>query len=273
MAEYAQQDYQPKLTDELNDAFDHDPSVELVSTPLWREVIWPTEWLRLRTSPVYFGINIPRGKQQPVMLVPGFMSSDITMLELQRWLNRIGYDAHLSGIVFNTDCPNKTAQELIARIKTIHKKTGQKVYLIGHSLGGMLSKSIAQAEPEMIDRVITLGSPFASLVKAHPSVLGIWDHLKNVSSGLVGRNLKPSCATGYCTCGFVKSMLMPEQVGVPQFAVYSKKDGVTDWESCIEDDPRANTEVKSTHIGMIFHPEVYRVIARRLAQKTADPAS
>ncbi|MFT4825032.1 MAG: triacylglycerol lipase [Pseudohongiellaceae bacterium] len=269
MAEYAQQDFKPSLADELQDAFDHDPSVERVNTPIWREVIWPTEWLRLRTSAVYFGIDIPKGKQQPVMLVPGFMSSDLTMLELQRWLKRIGYDAHLSRIVFNTDCPNQTARELISRIKSIHKKTGQKVSLIGHSLGGMLSKSIAQTEPELVDRVITLGSPFASLVKAHPSVVGIWEHLKNSSSGLIGRNLKPSCATGYCTCGFVKSMLMPQDVDVPQFAVYSKKDGVADWQSCIEDDPSANTEVNSTHIGMIFHPEVYRVIAQRLAQKKA----
>lgn len=270
MAEYAQQDVNSGLSDQLQDAFEHDPSVEHVNTPLWREVIWPSEWLRLRTSPVYFGVNIPKGKQQPVMLVPGFMSSDLTMLELQRWLKRIGYDAYLSRIVFNTDCPNQTAQELISRIKLIHNETGQKVNLIGHSLGGMLSKSIAQQEPSLVDRVITLGSPFASLVKAHPSVVGIWEHLKNSSSGLVGRNLKPSCATGHCTCSFVKSMLQPQQVDVPQYAVYSKTDGVADWQSCIEDDPQNNTEVKSTHIGMIFHPDVYRVIARRLNQGRKD---
>jgi triacylglycerol lipase len=268
VAEFAQQDFKPSLSDELQDAFDHDPSIEPVNTPIWREVIWPTEWLRLRTSGVYYGINIPKGKQQPVLLVPGFMSSDVVMLELHRWLKRIGYDAHLSRIVFNTDCPNQTGQELISRIKSIHKESGQKVTLIGHSLGGMLSKYIAQVEPELVDGVITLGSPFASLVKAHPSVVGIWDKLKKSSSGLIGRNLRPSCATGYCTCGFVKSMIMPQQVDVPQFAVYSKKDGVADWESCMEDDPSANTEVNSTHIGMIVHPEVYRVIAQRLAQVT-----
>ena len=267
MAEYSQEDFTPSLFDELQDAFEHDPSIEHVNTPLWREVIWPSEWIRLRASGVYYGFGVPHGQQSPVMLVPGFMSGDIIMLEMQRWLRRIGYDAHLSGIVWNTDCPDQTAQQLIHRIKSIHKKTGEKVSLVGHSLGGMLSKYIVQAEPELVDRVITLGSPFASLVKAHPSVVGIWEKLKNSRSGLIGRNLKPSCATGYCTCGFVESMIQPEAVQPPQFAIYSRKDGVADWRSCMEEDPSANTEVNCTHIGMIVHPEVYRVVANRLAQK------
>lgn len=270
MAEYSQEQFESKLAEELHDAFEHDPSIEHTNTPLWREVIWPGEWMRLLTSGVFYGIGIPRGEQQPVMLVPGFMSGDITMLEMQRWLRRIGYDAYVSGIVWNTDCPDQTARHLTARLKSIHQKTGRKVSLVGHSLGGMLSKHIVQAEPTLIDRVITLGSPFASLVKAHPSVVGIWDKLKNARSGLIGRNLKASCATGYCTCGFVKSMIQPKEVAPPQFAVYSRKDGVADWQSCMEDDASANSEVNCTHIGMIFHPEVYRVVANRLAQEITD---
>jgi hypothetical protein len=62
-------------------------------------------------------------------------------------------------------------------------------------------------------------------------------------------------------------MIQPQPRPVAQFAVYSKTDGVADWSSCIEEDSRHNTEVKCTHIGMVFHPDVYRVIARRLAQR------
>ena len=123
MAEYFQDQLKPSLADELHDAFEHDPSIEYANTPLWREVIWPSEWLRLRASGVYYGFGVPRGESQPVMLVPGFMSGDILMLEMQRWLRRIGYDAYLSGIVWNTDCPDQTARQLIARIKAIHERT------------------------------------------------------------------------------------------------------------------------------------------------------
>ncbi len=266
MTQYSEEEYQANLFDHLKDAFDHDPGVEYAKTPLWREVIWPSEWIRLRISPVYYGVGVEKGNKEPVLLIPGFMSSDLHLLEMHRWLRRIGYDSYLSGIVWNTDCPDKTARQMISQVRSIYSRTGQKVRLVGHSLGGMISKHIVQTAPELVDRVVTLGSPFRSLVKAHPSVIGIWDKLKNNRSGLVGRNLKPSCATGHCTCGFVKSIMQPRKVEPLQFAVYSKNDGVADWRSCIEEDNSRNTEVNCTHIGMIVHPTVYRTVAGRLAQ-------
>jgi len=253
--------------EQLRDAFDHDPGVELTLTPLWREVMWPTEWLRLRVDPVFYGFNVPHGNGEPVLLVPGFMAGDVIMLEMHRWLKRIGYNASLSGILSNTDCPEATATRLLDRVRRIHRETGQKVKLVGHSLGGMLSKYLVQREPELIDRVITMGSPFQSLVKAHPAVVGIWETLKLNKMGTVGSNLKPSCATGFCTCGFVQSILQPATVLPPQFAIYSKLDGVVDWESCIEDDAKMNTQVSCTHIGMIVNHSVYRAVASRLSQK------
>ena len=265
MAEYTEGDFQQQLFEELQDAFEHDPAIEHAHTPLWREAVWPGDWLKLRASPTYYGFGVPRGNKEPVLLVPGFMSGDFLMLEMHRWLRRMGYDSYLSGITWNTDCPDRTARQLVERIRTIYEKTGQKVRLVGHSLGGMISKYIVQEEPELIDRVITLGSPFKSLVKAHPSVIGIWDKLKSNRSDLIGRNLKPSCATGYCTCGFVGSILQPKDVMPPQYAVYSKKDGVADWRSCMEDDKRLNSEVDCTHIGMVVHPAVFRVVGERLA--------
>ena len=267
MARYSEEEFQQNLFEHLRDAFEHDPAIEYSHTPVWREISWPADWIKLRFSPVYLGIGIPRGNKEPVLLIPGFMSGDLLMLEMHRWLRRIGYDSYLSGIVWNTDCPDRTAKQLMSRVRSIYEKTGQRVRLVGHSLGGMISKYIVQSEPELIDRVITLGSPFKSLVKAHPSVLGIWDRLKDNRSSTVGRNLKPSCATGYCTCGFVRSILQPETVAPPQYAVYSKQDGVADWQSCIEEDSRNNFEVNCTHIGMVVHPSVYRVIGDRLAAK------
>ena len=244
----------------------HDDAVEHTVTPLWREARWAMEWMQLRMSPVFYGVGIPRGRRQPVLLVPGFMSGDWMMLEMHRWLRRIGYRSSLSRIAWNNDCPDRTARKLYHRLNALADKTGQRVNLIGHSLGGMLSKSLVQEAPDIIERVITLGSPFRSLVKAHPAVIGIWDKLKVAQGGLIGRNLHASCGTGHCTCGFVRNMNLPRPVDVPQFAIYSRKDGVADWSSCREDDDAFNTEVDCTHIGMPWHPGVYRAVAARLAQ-------
>lgn len=248
------------------DVFEHDDAIEHALTPLWREARWGLEWAALRWSPTFYGIGVPRGNGQPVLLIPGFMSGDLLMLEMHRWLKRIGYRSSLSRIAWNNDCPNRTAGKLTHRIRMLADKTGQRVSLIGHSLGGMLARSVVQDAPEPVDRVISLGSPFRSLVKAHPAVIGIWDQLKMNQGDLIGRNLHASCGTGHCTCGFVRNMSLPRAVKVPQFAIYSKSDGVADWRSCIEDNDDFNNEVTCSHIGMVFSAPVYRAVADRLAQ-------
>ena len=250
----------------LDAAFAYDDSVEQAITPLWREASWALEWASLRMNPVYYGVGVPHGKRQPVLLIPGFMAGDLMMLEMHRWLRRIGYRSSLSRIAWNNDCPDRTANKLTHRLRALADRAGQRVNVVGHSLGGMLAKSLLHDEPELIDRVITLGSPFRSLVKAHPAVIGIWDTLKLAQGALIGRNLHASCGTGHCTCNFVRNMNAPRSRSVAQFAVYSRQDGVADWTSCMEEDARMNTEVNCSHIGMVFNHRVYRAVATRLAE-------
>ena len=50
--------------------------------PLWSEVLAGLEWAALKISPTYYGINVPRGDGAPVVLVPGFMGSDRSLLEM-----------------------------------------------------------------------------------------------------------------------------------------------------------------------------------------------
>lgn len=253
-----------------DDPYHHDPSVEPVRTPLWLEARWASEWMRLKMSPVYYGHGVPRGNGEPVLLIPGFLAGDWMMLELSRWLRRIGYRPYLANIVWNTDCPEVTARRLEQRARAIAGRTNSTLRLVGHSLGGMLAKSVVQRAPELVNRVVTIGSPFRDLVKAHPAVIGIWDKLKEKRSRVVGRNLKPSCGTGHCTCDFVRNMIRPGRVAPAQFAIYSTRDGVVEWESCAEEDERCNTAVSGSHIGLIVQSEVYRALAGRLAQSTAN---
>lgn len=255
---------------EIGGAFAHDDAIEQTLTPLWREAQWGMEWLRLRWSPVFYGNGVPHGNGQPVLLIPGFMSGDLMMLEMHRWLRRIGYSPALSRIPWNNDCPDLTARKLMHQLRAMSGSTQAKVSLIGHSLGGMLAKSIVQEMPELIECVITLGSPFRSLVKAHPAIVGIWDKLKLTKGGLIGRNLHASCGTGHCTCDFVRNMNQPRVVAPPQFAIYSRKDGVADWSSCMNADPACNSEVDCSHIGMVFDSKTYRAVAARLAQATGS---
>jgi pimeloyl-ACP methyl ester carboxylesterase len=250
----------------LEDPFSEDPSVQPAQTPLWREAFCGAEWLALHCSPVYYGVGVPRGHGEPVVIVPGFLASDLSLVELFGWLARIGYRPYFSQIGRNADCPDHMATRLLDTVRRAYFETRQPVRIIGHSLGGLLARSVALDFPEYVGGVICLGSPFRDAVRTHPAVIAAADSLRaRVHPGL-GRNVKPSCFSGHCTCDFVKNILDPDRFRVAHFAIYSKSDGVVDWQSCVEEDAALNDEVASTHYGMIFHPSAYQVIARRLAE-------
>lgn len=245
------------------DPFAEDPSLQPSMTPIWRESFAGLDWFALRTSPVYYGCGVAFGSGEPVVVVPGFLASDASLVELYGWLARIGYRPYFSNFGRNADCPNYISEQLLNTVKRAYDETGQRVRLIGHSLGGMLARSVALDYPQYVSMVVSMGSPFRDAVRAHPMLIAATESLRRRAGR--GGNIKPSCFSGHCTCPFVRNMLAPEAYEVAHYAIYSRNDGVVDWESCIEEDPALNSEVNCTHIGMAFHPGVYRVLAERLA--------
>jgi len=241
------------------------------NTPLWREAMFPLDWFALRSSPVYYGCGIPHGEGEPVVVVPGFLASDVSLVELYWWLSRIGYKPYFSNIGRNADCPDHIAGLLLETIKRAYNENGRRVRVIGHSLGGMLARSIALDYPEYVSLVISMGSPFRDAVQAHPVLIAAASTLRNSRGrGGIAKNVKPACFSGHCTCPFVKNMIAPDEYEVAHYAIYSKNDGVVEWENCMEDEPELNDEVNCTHIGMAFHPGVYRALGERLRQPGAE---
>jgi pimeloyl-ACP methyl ester carboxylesterase len=233
--------------------------------PLWRELYAGIDWVALRYSPVYYGLGVPRGDGSAVIVVPGFLADDLYLWELNIWLRRMGYKAYMSNIGRNTDCFDTEVNKLQKTIEKAWLETGRKVHLIGHSLGGMLSRAASGQHPERVASVITLGSPFRGIA-SHPVVLRAGERVRQ-RINLEGRRPdQPNCFTGRCDCkafhALEGSIRNPHTV--MHTAIYSKTDGVVDWHNCINDDPRLNFEVYSTHMGMAFNPFVYRIIGNRL---------
>src|SRR5206468_7573485 len=52
---------------------------------LWGEAYAGIEWLALRMSPIYAGIGVPRGDGAGVVLIPGMLASNTSMIELWDW--------------------------------------------------------------------------------------------------------------------------------------------------------------------------------------------
>lgn len=233
--------------------------------PIWFESLVGVDWTLLHLSPTYYGFGVPKGDGSPVILVPGFMGSDFYLYELYLWLKRIGYKAYLSDIGFNADCLNTLTNKLAKTISKAHKETGKKVHLIGHSLGGVLSRSAATQNPKPVESVITLASPFRG-VKSHPRVVRMSEKVRRRIFEKRDNKEHPDCYTGYCDCAAVTALQNLFPSSIRQTAIYTKMDGIVDWKSCIFNDPETDFEVTGTHIGLAFNHQVYKLIAKRLVK-------
>lgn len=233
--------------------------------PVWQEWMAGVELAFLQVSPVYWGYGVPHGDGSAVVLVPGFLGTDLYLTQLAIWLRRIGYQSCYSGIPLNADCPNLLIRRnLNDAILRANKSTEGKIHLIGHSLGGSLARAAAAQMPERVASVITLGAPLRG-IGARASVMNAADMVRRQILERHGRGVLPNCYTSKCTCEFFESLRGEFPKNVRQTAIYTKSDGILDWRVCQTGDPDVDVEVSATHIGMVFSPLVYGVVARRLA--------
>jgi len=240
---------------------------EAVSLPIELELFAGVEMLYLRVSPVYWGFGVPRGDGSAVIVVPGFLLTDLYLTEFRAWLRRIGYRAYSSGIGVNAECPNLLIKRhLIETVEKAYKESGKKVHVIGHSLGGVLARAVASQMPDHVASVITLGAPFRG-VSVHPMILRAVEMVRGQIHDRHGLTVLPSCYTGACTCRFMESLVLNLPRSVRRTAVYTKTDGIVDWRVCRTGDRANDFEVSGTHIGMVFNPLVYDLVAKRLAGK------
>src|SRR5262245_5682062 len=240
-----------------------DAEERAASLPIWRELLVGADWLALRASPVCYGVGVPRGDGAPVVAVPGFLGSDVYLVEMYFWLRRIGYRPYLSRIGRNADCLDALLDRLFATIGQARSATGRKVHLIGHSLGGLLARAAATRRPDLVASVITLGSPFRG-IRSHPLIMRAVTAVRSRLRANPERR-RPDCFTSRCSCDAVTALQAPPPGVIPQMAIYTKTDGIVDWRMCIEGDPGCDVEVSGTHVGLAFNPTVYRIIALRLA--------
>jgi triacylglycerol lipase len=243
------------------------------AVPMWQEALFGVEILLLRATPAYYGIGVPRGDGSGVLVIPGFLGTDVYLLDMYAWLRRIGYQAYFSGIGLNAECPNLLIKRrLNDTLDRALSETGRPVHLIGHSLGGIIARSAAHQRPNDVASVITLGAPFRGTV-VHSRVLKAAELVRINILKTHGPGVLPACYTGRCTCNFMDSLKKDLPDSIRQTAIYTKSDGVVDWQYCITGDSDIDVEVPGTHIGLAFNPSVYETIAQRLAPKTGAKAA
>ena len=203
--------------------------------------------------------SAPQGDGHPVIVLPGFVTSDRSTGILRAFLKRHGYHAHTWDLGRNLGpkAIGQRGEKLIARVIAVHEATGQKVSLVGWSLGGVMARLVAKRVPHAIRQVITLGSPFSGSPKAS----NVW----RAYEYLTGQKVDAEH-----TKAQLHEVSAPPPV--PSTAIYSRADGVVAWQNCCEEiGPMSdNIEVHGSHCGLGFNAAVLYAIADRLAQAEGE---
>ena len=72
-------------------------------------------------------MRAPTGDGHPVLALPGFLASDLSMAPMRRYLRELGYDTHAWRMGRNTGGISRMRAALRDRLAEIHAATGRKV--------------------------------------------------------------------------------------------------------------------------------------------------
>lgn len=195
-------------------------------------------------SPTLFAGNADQ--PQVVMAIPGLGSTDFSVVLLRRYLDRLGHRTVSWELGTNGRDPTKTLSRFLPRLETVVRDSGRPIALVGWSLGGVVSREAARDRPDLVTQVITYGTPLRGPRYTVAASIYTDEELDEVDRYIAEREQRP--------------------IDVPITSIFSKKDGVVDWRTCIDSvSPRAeNVEVTSSHLGMGIDPDVWRIVADRL---------
>jgi triacylglycerol lipase len=239
--------------------------------PVWGELRYSAELARLLGDA---RLRAPRrsADARPVMLIPGFMAGDASLMVMRAWLRRRGHPVAMSGMLANVDCGGRTVARLQDSLADFAAECGRPVALVGQSRGGAFARVLAVRNPELVSGLVMLGSPVLDPLAISPRVLRTVRLIARLGDlGLPGV-FSTKCRDGDCCTTFDADLAAPLAKNLQAVSVYSRSDGVVDWRACI--DPAAEpVEIDSSHCGMSVHPAVYRVLEQALDGREAERAA
>jgi len=132
---------------------------------LWGELASPIEPLLRQFRP---RLVLPQAAQpRVVMLLPGFGTHPLRMRYMARCLESAGHKVKRWGLGFNLGPTEENFALLEERVRQIRARYGQDVVLVGWSLGGIFARELAKRSPEIVAKVVTMGTPFSHSLYAN----------------------------------------------------------------------------------------------------------
>lgn len=190
------------------------------------------------------------GGGRPVMALPGFLAADGSTIMLRRTLNAANFRAHGWGQGRNFGIRADILERLDRRMDEIQRGSGEKVAMIGWSMGGLIAREYAKHAPDRVDRVITMGSPFSGDIRANHA----WRLYELINRHPVDRVPIPVNLT--------------EKPPVPTFALWSENDGIVS-PACTRGEPHESDhalQVNCGHMGFTTSPDSIEAIFEALGR-------
>lgn len=185
-------------------------------------------------------------KTRPIMVLPGLCTWDLFTLPLRRLLKQKGFPCYGWEMGINKGYNREKLKKLRKRIKNISKKHNSPLILIGWSMGGIYARELGWKDPDRIEKIITLGSPFK-----FPKEMKI-TKLYKIMSGHEAEELE-----------LKMKKHQKENFPVPILAISTEKDGFVPWRHCLKQEG-GDIEffnVEGAHLGL---PHNYSAIKKIL---------
>jgi pimeloyl-ACP methyl ester carboxylesterase len=106
-----------------------------------------------------------RGAGHRVLVLPGLAAGDASTLPLRWALQAHGHSAHGWGLGRNVGPTRRVVAGL--RDRLVELAEGERVSLVGWSLGGVFARQLSRERPELVRQVITMGSPYRMVEGRH----------------------------------------------------------------------------------------------------------
>lgn len=212
-----------------------EPDPDTLAPPTWHRAV-EMAWLLPRLLG-RLGHLEARGPEDgpPALVIPGFLATDRSTIDLRRALGRGGWRAHPWKMGQNRGAQDDTLARLIDRVDQVADERG--VLLVGWSLGGLYARALSHHVPDKVRGVVTLASPFSGDLKTNTNVRTLYEKIAGHPVD------KPPFA-------------LPEgKPPVPTLAFWSRRDGVVAPRAArgAEGEVDHAIELDVYHSGMVMH--------------------
>ncbi len=197
-------------------------------------------------------IGAPRGDGRPVVVLPGYGASEISMRPLEYYLTHLGYTVRDWGLGRNLGRVYNDVERFAEHAAGwVTEADGARLTLIGWSLGGVIARETARLHPKLVREVITMGTPLIGGPK-YTSVGARYAKSNQIDLDAFERDVHRRNSIG---------------IDQPLTVIYTERDGVVGPDIAVDIyNPRArNIKVDGGHLGLGINPKVWRIIADTLA--------